>query len=110
MSNLPQIIEDLQRRVADLEVRLEESDRARLNERERNLYRYRKFRVAIIRLETGASGERWHVGGGYVRGSRLRIPIRPPVLDEGYIRPPNPHPLDDKELINGGRNGIPATV
>ena len=73
-------------------------------------YRFRTFRAELTRLSIGASGERWHVGGAYTRGTQLRIPDRPKLLDGISRRAIAKDRLADRGLIRDGRNGIPNRV
>lgn len=76
----------------------------------------KRYRAAILRLEVGDSGEKWHTGPTYTRGSRLKIPSCPEVLrtwKEVRARDPqNVHAdsLATEEIVSGRRNGIPARV
>ena len=78
--NIPQAVLELMDQVAKLQKDLEEERKARVHLEGKFLYRLRKHRAEIIRLQCGESGEKWHSGPVYTRGSRLRIPGRPQLL------------------------------
>ncbi len=122
MSQIHQDVYQLQEEVRELRERLEAHETATGKMWNRVLYKLRIFRAEIIRLSNGESGERWHVGPEYVRGSRLRIPGMPRLLKEflavdltqdgkpKYRQTVSIDPMADKDILDGARRGIPAKL
>jgi hypothetical protein len=111
----------LQKEVADLREQLETERKERKHQFWQVVWKLRRYRAAIIRLEQGVSGERWHVGREYTRGTRLLLPGKPKLLVErlAMTRPSGKQPespsavrdlLRDEDICRGVRNGIPASV
>ncbi len=124
--NIPQAVLKLLDQVEQLRKDLEEETAARKHLEGKFLYRLRKHRAEIIRLQCGESGEKWHSGPVYTLGSRLRIPGRPQLLrwrmanDKGRrtrIRRNDPSSQQFDRIINEEsgrdgerRNGVPTLV
>lgn len=125
-SSIARQLTDLREKIALQSDRIDELERGQAtHEREfskihyRLVVRFRKIRAAIMRLEVGESGEKWHVGPAYTQGSRLRIPEKPQRLREMQAAPgygfegpkyKAKDELADEELLDDRRNGIPRTV
>lgn len=118
MPNIPQDVWQLQKDVDELRAEM-----AELRERQEGFWRrirymLRSYRAAILRLEVGDSGERYHVGYAYTLGSRLRIPTRVPrILAEWKSMNPKWERRDShkdslafEEVVSGPRHGIPKRV
>ncbi len=117
---------DFVTRIKDLEAtveRLTDQLEAECTGRRRQFYfiqRALQRQLSLItRLETGASGELWHVGGTYTRGTRLRIPPKPPVLkamqEAGKSKRTRPESLLLQEIRaeeekNGVRHELPPRI
>jgi hypothetical protein len=121
MSNLAQDVLQLKEEVAELKAGFEEERAARRHDFWRIIWKLRRFRAAIIRLEDGISGERWHKGREYTRGSRLLIPGKPFLLEfkqknravSGFRSPQRSNAyksITDEDILNGRRNGLPGSV
>lgn len=124
--NIPQAVFELQGLVKKLQEDLEEERKARRHLEMKFLYRLRKHRAQIIRLQTGESGEKWHTGHVYTLGSRLKIPGRPQLLRwrmkhikgrPDRIRRSDPSSQQFDRIINEEsgrdgerRNGVPTLV
>ncbi len=124
--NIAQAVLELIDQVAELQKDLEEEQAARKHLEGKFLYRLRKHRAEIIRLQCGESGEKWHSGPVYTRGSRLRIPGRPQLLrwrmanckgKRDRIRRNDPSSQQFDRIINEEsgrdgecRNGVPTLV
>lgn len=108
--NIQQIVAKLGQRVDKLEE--ENTELRALVKKIRNVsdWRHKRFRAELIRLSVGASGERWHVGGAYTRGSRIRIPSRPKILDMIPRRVRAKDRLEERSFINDRLHGIPRQV
>lgn len=116
MPNIQQDVYQLQQDVAELrrELRNVSEQQNKFWATIQNMLK--RYRAAILRLEVGDSGEKWHTGPNYTRGSRLRIPSCPLVLRTWKeVRSPDPRyvhtdPLATEEIVSGRRDGIPARV
>lgn len=119
MTNIRQDVDKLQEEVARLTEKLGEVEDAQAAFWKRIRNMLRKYRAAILRLEIGDSGEKWHAGFEYTRGTRLRVPkLMPLVLREWseyyeskisrFVRTDSL--AGDKEIVSGVRNGIPPVV
>lgn len=121
MANFHHDLLQLRNEVAELRVQLDQEREDRKKQWWRIVWKLRRFRAAIIRLERGWSGERWHVGREYTRGSWILIPGIPDKLTRWKTdrSPGSKHQgsptanidlLSDEDICSGRRNGIPKRV
>jgi hypothetical protein len=122
MANFRHDLSQLMNEVAELRAQLDTERKERKHQFWQVVWKLRRFRAAIIRLEQGVSGERWHVGREYTRGTRLLLPGKPRILVERLKlergangkRPASPDAkrdlLSDEDICNGVRNGIPTSI